>query len=787
MINKMLYLGALGISYILNAQNIGLLHGTIIDSKTSKPIPNVIISLDSMMELTNNNGNFVFKGLNQGTHHIDIQKSGYEPTSYRIDLRSDSKNVIIPINEKVNNIDEIFLSKRDRKSAERESSIISLTVNKEFLEKNRESSLMQTLDKIPGVSSMNIGSGQSKPVIRGMGFNRVAVVQNGIKHEAQQWGSDHGLEIDQYGVESVQIIKGPASLLYGSDAVGGVINLESPSIPLKNTFQGSVNLLAESNNNLIGLSSGFKFRKEKWYYNGRLTYRDYGDYKVPTDKINFDGYTFTLYKNHLRNTAGQEANAAFSVGYTDGHIKSETFFSNVNAKNGFFANAHGLEVRNSQIDYDFSSRDIDLPSHQVNHFKVSNNTTLSFLSHSLNIDAGFQNNYREEYSEPIPHGYMPKPADSRERIFNKNTLTVNVTDVVQVYDRHEIITGFNVEQQNNRIGGWGFLIPAYNRFSAGGFIYDKYAISFDLHLQTGLRYDYGNYKTAAYYDWYPSQVTDSNGNTNELALQRAQDKTLHFKNFSGSVGLSYLVRNTTYKINAGKSFRMPLASELASDGVNYHMYRFERGNMNLAPESSYQLDLEVSRSEKNFSVAISPFLNYFDNYLYLNPTSKYFETLQIYEYTQAKVFRAGGEITTSVKVTKNLDLDASGEYVYSRQKSGPKKDFTLPFSPPLSGLLTVRYNLHKILFFNNTSFSAMYRIAATLNEIVPPENITPGYQVFNISFFSTIKTFKNKTLDIRIKINNVLNTTYFNHTSFYRLIEVPEAGRNLSLSLTQNF
>src|SRR5690606_17674130 len=154
---------------------------------------------------------------------------------------------------------EVYSHKKNLKS--KATPLISHMVSKSYMENNRESSLMQTLEKVPGVSTITIGSGQSKPVIRGLGFNRVVVVQNGIKHQAQQWGSDHGLEIDQYGVEAIEVIKGPASLLYGSDAIAGVVNIQAPEVPALNSFSGSVNILGETNNDLLVISTGVQGRK----------------------------------------------------------------------------------------------------------------------------------------------------------------------------------------------------------------------------------------------------------------------------------------------------------------------------------------------------------------------------------------------------------------------------------------------------------------------------------------------------------------------------------------------
>ncbi|MEL4307720.1 TonB-dependent receptor [Joostella sp. CR20] len=766
-----------------HAQETYTINGKVLDASTNKVISGATLSVANIYAVSADDGTFSLNGLQQGKHNLKITHLGYATATIPIDLFADKSDFIITLESEDVLLEEVELQSKKVDN----SSVVSISASKEFLESNRENSLMQTLSKIPGVSTINIGSGQSKPIIRGLGFNRVSVVQNGVKHEAQQWGSDHGLEIDQYGIEHIEIIKGPASLMYGSDAIAGVVDIKPSAVPSKG-FSGDVNLLAESNNDLFGISSGIASRKEHWFFRGRLTYRDYGDYKVPANTINYEGYVFDLYKNHLRNTAGKEANASASFGFISDRIKSETFISNVNAKNGFFANAHGLEVRTSDIDYDSSNRDIDLPYHTVNHFKIVNNTNIFFDTHTLTLDVGYQNNYREEHSEPVPHGYMPTPPNTTERIFNKNTYTLNVKDKLKALGNHLLSTGLQAELQNNNIGGWGFLIPAYERYTLGAFVYDQYEVNPNFHVLGGVRFDYGFMNTDAYYDWYPSTVNNPDGSTSYIYEQRAQNESLHFGNFSGSVGVNYQQEKTSYKFNIGKSFRMPLANELASDGVNYHMYRYEKGNINLDPEESYQFDFEVSHNFKNFSISASPFFNYFSNFIYLNPTSNYYETLQIYEYTQSEVIRYGGEMQVNTTLFDKLDLSASAEYVYSEQTSGPKKGFTIPFSPPLSGLFTARYEIANMLFLQQTTFSANFKVTATQKEIVPPEEITDGYQVLDLAMQAKINAFTNKNpLELRFKLNNVFNTKYFNHTSFYRLIDVPEAGRNISISLTQTF
>ncbi len=787
---KQLYSWAfLSLFSIVLSQNNYTVKGMVISESSGTPVVGAHLQLDNHTTQSSKTGSFSFTHISEGEHLLSITHANYESQEINLSVYSDIENVEIDLYKDEVNLDDVVVLGKSEEDKMHELPMTIVNVSESFLESNRENSLMQTLNKLPGVSSINVGSGQSKPVIRGLGFNRVSVFEKGIKHEAQQWGNDHGLEIDQYGVERIHIIKGASSLLYGSDAIGGVVDIQSPKIPKPNSFEGEVNLLGESINDLLGLSSGIQSRKEKWFYRARLTYRDYADYKVPTDKINYESYVFNLHNKRLRNTAGREANASFSIGYKGDNLSSETFFSNVNAKNGFFANAHGLEVRTSDIDYDAHSRDIDLPYHKVNHFKAINNTNFYLFRHTIQLELGFQNNYREEHSEPVPHGYMPKPDNSQERVFKKNTFSINLKDDFKAGNNHHIVFGMNSEFQDNTIGGWGFLIPEYQRFTIGTFAVDHFDISEDLHFQGGLRYDFGTMHTHAYRDWFQSTVFNADNSVSHIYKYRAVNKTLNFNNFSGSVGLSYTPNKMTYKLNLGKSFRIPLANELASDGVNYHMYRYEKGNINLDPEESYQIDMDFEYNCERLNIQFSPFVNWFQNFIYLNPTSNYYETLQIYEYTQSEVFRTGAELSVGFNLLENLRLDNSLEYVYSEQMSGPKKGFTIPFSPPLSTLISAQYRIKKDWhFMHNMQLMADYRLTASQNDIVPPEEKTEGYQVLNLSFTSQLHLFNNNQLiDFRFKINNVFNTQYFNHTSYYRLIDVPEPGRNISMSLTLPF
>lgn len=761
-------------------QNYYTISGKITNQNTGKPLFGATVIYNSKVTTTDTNGLFEFEKITYGKHNIKISHIGFSSATSQIIIEKDTY-LEFSLKESVTNLNEVTVhgTKEERKT--KSNATNTTYVNSDFLIKNRSNSLMQTLEKLPGITTINIGATQSKPVIRGLGFNRVVVAQNGIKHEAQQWGSDHGLEIDQYGLENIEIVKGPSALLFGSDAIAGVINILPADVPQKKSFSGEVNLLTETNNDLYGVAMNIKNRPGSWYYNLSLNFKQYGDHKVPTDEIKYDNYVFKLHNNDLRNTAGKENAISLSVGHISEKLKTETYISNVQAKNGFFANAHGQEVRLSEIDYDSNNRDIDLPYHNVNHFKVTNNSTFFGAKNVTKLELGFQNNKREEHSEPVPHGYMPKPNSTKERQFNKNTYSLNLQNTYKGFNNHKITTGFNLENQNNKIGGWGFLIPTFTNLSSGLFLFDHIKLSDKLYAQAGIRYDYGLLKTKEYREWFLSP-----NENNEQEYRKLSDaKSLSYNNYSAAAGISYTPNRTTYKLHLGKSFRMPLANELASDGVNYHMYRYEKGNINLNPEESYQLDIEIFHKAEKYSFSASPFFNYFGNFIYLNPTPNYQESLQIYEYTQSKVFRWGGELTAHYQINNNLEVDASLEYVYAEQLNGTKKGFTLPFSPPLSSLFSITYTPKDIGKLTKPEFGINYKVTAKQNSIVPPERRTNGYQLVNLNISSGLKIFKNQDpIKLQLKANNVLNTKYFNHTSFYRLIEVPEPGRNFSLSAT---
>lgn len=742
--------------------------------------------------ISDKNGHYNIKHLSAGKYIIDISYMGYKSYKDTLSIHTNTQYNVV-LHPSSLNLQEVKVEDHYTEQRKREEALSIEVVNEDYVKQHLGGSLMSSLERLPGVSTIGIGSGQSKPVIRGLSFNRVLVVENNIKHEGQQWGSDHGLEIDQYAVDNIEVIKGPASLMYGSDAIGGVIAMKNRKLPTPNSYGASLDLSGKTNNDLLGSSLNVYARKKDLYMAGRVTVLDYGDLKVPTDSIDIYSYRAALDDRHLRNTAGHEKNVHFTLGLIKRQWQSKLYISSINNESGFFANAYGLEPRRVNTDlHNASTRDIHYPYQQAQHFKAISSSFYQWDTWRAELDLGLQRNFRQEWSNYVQHGYMPATyPDSLgghsdlEREFDKYIYSAQLKFSHQPQKPLHFNYGASADFQDNTIGGHGFIIPQFKQFNIGTYALVNYQINPKSKLQAGLRYDYGNINTKSYHDWYPTPLDEKYPNEVEY-LQRAQAIERAFTNLSWSLGYNYNATHWFYKVNMGKSFRMPIAKELAANGVNFHRFSYEIGDANLSPEISYQLDAGIDYHTTHFAIGATPFINYFTNYIYLNPTSEhdrlYGNGNQKFYYRESEVFRFGGEVHAHYKVLKNLQLGIVGEYVYSEQMTGDKKGYTLPFSPPASGILNIKYHRNHIYAIRNPYASLDYRLTAAQNRIVPPEKMTEASQVVNLALGGDIRIHQQE-ISINIQIQNILNTKYFNHTSYYRLINIPEAGRNLIVTI----
>jgi len=652
----------------------------------------------------------------------------------------------------------------------------------EELLKHQGNTLAGSLERIPGLSAIHTGTGVSKPVIRGLSLNRIIVNEYGIKQEGQQWGLDHGLEIDQYNVHQLEVIKGPVSLLYGSDGIGGVVNiLPAPILPI-NTFEGEVLVNYKSNNDLLATSIGLRKNTNDFFSDFRFTYQDFADYRVPASQFIYNSYILPIYASRLKNTAGKDVNVSGLIGLRRSWGRSSIYVSNVHQNAGFFIGAFGTPYAYLLTD-DGNFRSIDLPRQDINHFKLISNIQLFTRKGFIEIDLGYQHNNRRELSLPHAHGQGQVPQGNLALQLQLQTFTANIRTPLFSSEKWKILSGFNAQIQQNKRSGYEFLIPDFHSSMAGINAYLEYNPSTRWMFSSGIRFD-GAYQKApnTFIDIYNTQGVLITREKRSPAIENS------YFNVSGSVGSRYRVdAYGDIKLDLGTAFRIPTVVELTSNGVHHGTFRHELGDSSLQSERGYMINANYHYEHGRIVFSFSPFMNYFDNYIYLRPSSKFSplpDAGQIYQYTQGKSFFVGAEWATDYQFSPWLSSSLGLEYVFNENIT---LGMPLPFTPPFSVRNELEFTPHfqaSYLQKFHVILTGHYYVAQMRTDINEPT--TKGYFLVHLTMGNTVQ-INEKKVEISLQIRNLTNTHYLNNMSRYRILNLPEQSISINATLKYKF
>ena len=737
---------------------------------------------------TDKNGFFQFEGLDAANYMLKISFISYNDLLLPIKLSGDTL-MHLHIYPSPILLEEVRINAHRSGSVNIASALSVTEISKNYLFKNSSSNFIQALSSIAGISSMDIGAGFSKPVIRGFGFNRVAVVDKGVIQQNQQWGADHGLDIDQFDVDGVRVHKGPMSLFYGSDAIGGVIEILPPTIPQEDLLWGDATLIAKTNNDLIGASVVANMKRDNLFLRGRATVQSYADYRVPVDTIEYLTWRLPVYNGRMKNSAGREFNLSFSANYNHVNFNSWLQLSDIYSKNGFFPGAHGLPSIERLLD-DGNVRNIDLPNSASNHFKmIWNNEWRISNNDKLLFDFGYQQNRREELSAFHTHYGNQKAPELKpdlELQFILNTYSVNSRYLMDENEKWSKTVGVTAEYQHNKIGGYSFLMPDFERLTSGLYLINSYRLGEKFFITGGVRYDIGKLIVNQFYDSMLEEylmMQNYNRDDVEIYAMRSVEINRTFNNLSGSVGFEYNPSKIhNIKINIGRSFRYPGANELASNGLHHGAFRHEQGNIDLDSESGYQIDLDYKYETERLDIKLNPFLSWFKNYIYLEPTGVWSvlpHAGQIYRYNETEAIMAGGELLAGYEITNRWKVSGDFAYVYNRNILDK---YALPFTPPTVITTDITYsgtdNKRKLV--SDYELKLENRWIMNQNLVTRNELTTPGAMLWNFSAY-THWHIGGKMYIILLQVENIFNTPFMNHLSFYRKLNAPEPGRNIQL------
>ncbi|MTI30652.1 TonB-dependent receptor, partial [Xanthovirga aplysinae] len=693
---KTLFSLILSLLLIIQAQAQNNLYGTITEENTDDPLPGATIFIPQLNKgvTTDKNGNFEFKNLPTGSFKVETRFVGYSSKVETISIEGNTR-FNLELSPSATEIGEVIVTGTAAATERTINPIPTLSVGNLTTGITPSTNLIDAIAKQPGVSQITTGPAISKPIIRGLGSNRVVVLHDGLRQEGQQWGDEHGVEIDQYAIDRAEIIKGPGSLMYGSDAMAGVINFLPPKPVETGKIIGNIEANYQSNNNLQAYSAMNAGNVNGIDWLARITSKKAGDYQNA-----YDGKVF--------NSGFEELDANASLGITRKWGYSRLSVSNWNNtigivegerdENGNFIrgilNEEGEVEEVSVTANDLNGYGIGLPRQTINHFRVASNNKFFLGESALNVNLGFQQNNRREFEEI-------EDSDTPGLDLLLSTFNYDVKYLLSEINGWESTLGINGMIQNSRNRGFEFLIPDFDLTDGGIFAltqrdFGKWFIS------GGLRFDMRNINSHALYlheEDEHEDPDDHDDHEEEIEETRFTAFDTFFANYSASLGASYRITDRFIaKLNLAKGFRSPNISELGSNGVHHGTLRYEIGNPDLKPENSYQVDFGIVLNTDHVSLEATVFNNYITNFIYLEKDEN-FEIpddgddhghgheeeghIEAFRYVQNNANLYGGELMIDLHPHPLdwLHFQNTFSYVRGIQIGRPEGEKNVPFIP----------------------------------------------------------------------------------------------------------
>ncbi len=661
-----------------------------------------------------------------------------------------------PMTESSVKLDEVLVTSFVGNQSLSQSPAPVSVISSRQLEARPSTNIIDAISHQPGISQVTTGSGISKPVIRGLGYNRVLVVSDGVRQEGQQWGDEHGIEIDQHSVNSVEIVKGPASLRYGSDAMAGAIVFRNSPVLLDGETKFNVQSGFQTNNGLFDYSLNMQGNHRGFVWNTLYSGKFAHDYKN-----RYDGY--------VAGSRYREQSFSQMLGLNRNWGYSHLLFSLYHIAPGI---AEGQETGDKGYG-------LAAPYQKILHGKVVSDNSFRLGLGSLKAIVGYQRNNRREFEEE----------DSLTECgldLSLHTLTYDVHYDWQQFESWQFSAGVNGMLQRSKNSGTEYIIPDYHLFDFGLYAMASTTLG-RWNFSGGLRYDRRRLHSL--------ELPAEDGGMEQM---RFSDFRRTFQGLSGSLGATcQLAEGLNMKLNLSRGFRAPNISELSANGVHEGAQLYQKGNSNLKPENSWQLDLGMDYSTSFVYVQMALFANRINNYIYSSrladaegqPTM--IDGLSVYQYNSGDARIWGGELSVDIHPTEHLHVGNSFSYVNSAQLHQYSAAKYLPFTPAPRWNADVKYefvcrgrtfdNLYvKLAMECNFRQNHFYAENAT-------ETATPSYTLFHAYAGTDIRSHGKRILSLYLSCENIFDRAYQNHLSRLKYLgENPVTGRQGVYNMGRN-
>jgi len=788
------------------AQN-GALKGKLTSGGEPLAYATIALTGTSIATTSSEKGFYILKNIAPGNYEVSFTAIGYSTEKIKISIRSGQETILNENLEQSNSkLNEVVVTGVSRATELRKNPVPIAVLTKKAMNENVNNNIIDAIVKgVPGVNAVTTGPNISKPFIRGLGYNRVLTLYDGIRQEGQQWGDEHGIEIDQYGIGRAEVVKGPASLTYGSDAIAGVINL-IPAIPNGPNTKLTGDYITDyhTNNGMIGTSLGVSYKKDDWRYIFRATAKTAHDYQNKIDGLVYNtgfreynlsagtkvekkwGYSqiaATLYDNR------QEIPDGSRDSLTRKFTKQVAESDDDNIKNRPLINND--ELRSYAI----------APLHQrIQHYRIYTHNEIKLGQGSLDASLAFQQSIRREYNHPTL-------TELASLYVVLNTLNYDLKYNLPAIGGMESTVGINGMYQNNHSrAATDFPIPDYNLFDAGAFFFAKKTFG-KLDLSGGIRYDNRHIKWNNFY----IGANSKNGFEQQVKLPDTTGAHLQFpafrhvyEGFSGSLGFTYNVsERLLLKANIAKGYRAPNITEIGSNGLDPGAHIVYLGNRSFNPEFNLQEDIAIISYLKDADLIAELFNNNIANYIYQakltdanNNPVVIVPGNSTYQYQQSKAQLYGTELTVNLHPRNLKWLAFNNTLAYVTGINQNKKLISesnnaskyLPFIPPLHIRTELKISLQQAYgIFSKIYFKTEADTYATQNRFYALDNTetaTAGYTLINFGMGTTIKKKSEKTFcELFFQVDNLFDTAYQSNLNRLKYFEYYTASPNGHLGI----
>ena len=720
-----------------------------ITNQQNEPIFGAEIYLDELNKgtSTNEDGYYEITNLPNNTVKISVIYFGYEPITKYIQLKEKETILNFTLKEAIFKIDEIIISTPFNK-LQSENVVKVDKAQIQQLKSKGAATLIEGVGTLPGVAVVSTGVGIGKPIIRGLRGNRVLVYTQGIRLENQQFGDEHGLGIDASSIESVEVIKGPASLLYGS----GVLYFNPTKFADLNNLD--VNYAQSYFSNTQGTSTAFDVKKSYnlWKFLANGAYNQHSDYK-------------TASQGNVTNTRYHETTFNSAIGFNNSKISSALRF---NYNNAIIGIPEEISTQNTHYKPLLPYQDLTTKMVSLNTiFFLPNSKITSTFGYTLNTRKEFEEHHHDEDSN---HEEEEEEEESihPSLFLNLNTLSYDVKYSLPKFESLETVIGIQGLYQENENFGEEILIPNAETKDFGAFVTGLYHWKNNT-IQAGLRFDTRNLTSEEHL------ITHED----EIHVFEAINKS--YQNISSSVGYKTVLFNkVTSRLNVASGFKAPNLAELTSNGVHHGSNRFEIGNSLLKKEHNIQSDIALEYNTDHFEFFVNGFYNHINDYIFIAPTGELEDEVAVYKYTQENAKLYGGEIGWHLHPHPLdwLHLNSSFEMVVGKQNNGNY----LPLIPANKLTNTLRAELKTTRWLQNGFGTVSLESTFKQNNVSEFETKSDAYNLVNIGIGGTFKLSKID-IDFSANVQNLFNKSYISHLSRLKDNGIENVGRNFILNL----